>query len=173
MGSKGRIVNDILPIIQQRIEDYNIKTYIEPFCLSKDTIVFTTNGIKTIEELNIGDLILDENGNYTTVINKIKSKDNTGKLVKVKGNANFKATNKHIFYVNGKETKVSELKEGDILDIGCSVNEKIRAIDMIDYITVTNSPQKGRSGKLIGTDKIKLYHNAPITNVFIVIYKFS
>lgn len=32
MGSKGRIVNDILPIIQQRIEDYNIKTYIEPFC---------------------------------------------------------------------------------------------------------------------------------------------
>ena len=32
MGSKGRIVDDILPIIQQRIEDYNIKTYIEPFC---------------------------------------------------------------------------------------------------------------------------------------------
>ena len=32
MGSKGRIVNDILPIIQHRIEDYNIKTYIEPFC---------------------------------------------------------------------------------------------------------------------------------------------
>lgn len=32
MGSKGRIVDDILPIIQQRIKDYNIKTYIEPFC---------------------------------------------------------------------------------------------------------------------------------------------
>lgn len=26
------IVDSILPIIQQRIEDYNIKTYIEPFC---------------------------------------------------------------------------------------------------------------------------------------------
>ena len=171
MGSKGRIVDDILPIIQQRIEDYNIKTYIEPFCLSKDTIVFTSNGIKTIEELNIGDLILDENGNYTTVINKIKSKDGTGKLVKVKGNADFKATNKHIFYVNGKETKVSELKEGDILDIGCSVNENTKAIDMINYITITNSPKKGRSGKLIGTDKIKLYHNAPITDRFIPISK--
>lgn len=171
MGSKGRIVDDILPIIQQRIRDYNIKTYIEPFCLSKDTIVFTSNGIKTIEELNIGDLILDENGNYTTVINKIKSKDGTGKLVKVKGNADFKATNKHIFYVNGKETKVSELKEGDILDIGCSVNENTKAIDMINYITITNSPKKGRSGKLIGTDKIKLYHNAPITDRFIPISK--
>lgn len=32
MGSKSRIVNDILPIIHQRIKDYNIKTYIEPFC---------------------------------------------------------------------------------------------------------------------------------------------
>ena len=32
MGSKSRIINDILPIIQQKIEDNNIKTYIEPFC---------------------------------------------------------------------------------------------------------------------------------------------
>lgn len=32
MGSKSRIVDEILPIIQQRIEDYNIKTYIDPFC---------------------------------------------------------------------------------------------------------------------------------------------
>lgn len=32
MGSKSKIVDYILPIIQERIEDYNIKTYIEPFC---------------------------------------------------------------------------------------------------------------------------------------------
>lgn len=32
MGSKSKIADSILPIIQQRIEDYNIKTYIEPFC---------------------------------------------------------------------------------------------------------------------------------------------
>ena len=32
MGSKSRIVDGILPIIQQRLKDYNIKTYIEPFC---------------------------------------------------------------------------------------------------------------------------------------------
>ena len=32
MGSKSRIAEGILPIIQQRIKDYNIKTYIEPFC---------------------------------------------------------------------------------------------------------------------------------------------
>ena len=32
MGSKSRIVDNILPIIQQRIDNYYIKTYIEPFC---------------------------------------------------------------------------------------------------------------------------------------------
>lgn len=32
MGSKSRIAKYILPIIQQRIEDYHIETYIEPFC---------------------------------------------------------------------------------------------------------------------------------------------
>lgn len=32
MGSKNRIVDSILPIIQQKIKKYNIKVYIEPFC---------------------------------------------------------------------------------------------------------------------------------------------
>lgn len=32
MGSKSRIAESILPIIQQRIKDYNLDTYIEPFC---------------------------------------------------------------------------------------------------------------------------------------------
>ena len=32
MGSKSRIVDNILPIIQERLRDYSIKTYIEPFC---------------------------------------------------------------------------------------------------------------------------------------------
>lgn len=31
MGSKSRIAKHIVPIIQERLKDYNIKTYIEPF----------------------------------------------------------------------------------------------------------------------------------------------
>lgn len=31
MGSKSRIAKDIVSIIQKRIEEYKIKTYIEPF----------------------------------------------------------------------------------------------------------------------------------------------
>lgn len=171
MGSKGRIVNDILPIIQQRIEDYNIKTYIEPFCLSKDTVIFTDKGIKTIEELNIGDNILDEKGMYAKVVNKIQSQNTIGKLIKVKGNADFKATDKHIFYVNNKQVKVSDLSVGDVLDTGVSENESFNIIDMADFITVTKHHKNGRSGKIINENKVKLYHNAPITNRFIPITK--
>lgn len=32
MGSKSRIADSIVSTIQQRLSDYNIKTYIEPFC---------------------------------------------------------------------------------------------------------------------------------------------
>lgn len=32
MGSKSRISKYILPIIQQRLSDYNLHTYVEPFC---------------------------------------------------------------------------------------------------------------------------------------------
>ena len=171
MGSKSRIAKDIVPIIQKYIDNNEITSYIEPFCLSKDTIVFTDTGIKTIGEINIGDKIIDNTGQYTTVINKTKSNDKIGKYIKVKGNADFKATNNHIFYIDGKDTKVSELKEGDILDIGCSLNESIDMIDMADYITISKSPTNGRSGRLIDTYKIKLYHTAPIINRFIPITK--
>lgn len=171
MGSKSRIAKYIVPIIQRYIDENNIDCYIEPFCLSKDTIVFTNKGIKTIEQLNVGDLIIDDKGQYTTVVKKVKSKESIGKYIKVKGNANFKATDKHIFYVDGREVKTSELKVGNILDIGCSVNENMRTIDMSEYITVTDKPKHGRSGKIIEKNKIKLYHNAPITNRFIPVSK--
>ena len=47
MGSKSRIAKHIVPIIQNYINENNIEKYVEPFCLSKDTIVFTDKGIKT------------------------------------------------------------------------------------------------------------------------------
>ena len=58
MGSKSRIAKDIVPIIQECINDNNLETYIEPFCLSKSTIVFTDMGIKTIKKINIDNNIL-------------------------------------------------------------------------------------------------------------------
>lgn len=171
MGSKSRIVDNILPIIQQRLRDYNIKTYIEPFCLGKDTIVFTENGISSIKDIQIGDKILNENGEYITVINKVESPKTRGKYIKTKGNANFSATDDHIFYVNSHEKRCGELRIGDTLDIGESNNNNINFIDLAEYITISNNYKKGRNGKILDNNKIKLYHNSPTINRFIPITK--
>lgn len=57
MGSKSRIAKDIAPIIQRSIDDYNIKTYIEPFVggsnmiehIKCDTKIGVDNNIYLIE----------------------------------------------------------------------------------------------------------------------------
>ena len=54
MGSKSRIVNNILLIIQERIQDYNIKTYIEPFC----------GGCNVIDKVQCGTRIASDNHKY-------------------------------------------------------------------------------------------------------------
>ena len=171
MGSKSRIAKDIVPIIQSYItKDTN--GYLEPFCLSKDTILFTKNGIKELKDIKIGDEILSDSGEYTTIINKIKSPNTKGKYIKVKGNADIKATYNHLFYINDNEPiQVKDLKIKDSLCIGYSNNNSNKDIDLSEYITISKNIKKGRSGKLIGDDKIKLYHNAPITNRFIPITK--
>ena len=54
MGSKSRIVGNILPIIQERLRDYNIKTYIEPFC----------GGCNVIDKVKCDTKIASDNHKY-------------------------------------------------------------------------------------------------------------
>ena len=54
MGSKSRIVDNILPIIQERLRDYNIKTYIEPFC----------GGYNVIDKVQCDTKIASDNHKY-------------------------------------------------------------------------------------------------------------
>lgn len=54
MGSKSRIARYILPIIQQKIDDNNIKTYIEPFC----------GGCNIIDKVNCEQKIASDNHRY-------------------------------------------------------------------------------------------------------------
>lgn len=67
MGSKSRVVNDILPIIQQRIDTYGIKTYIEPFC----------GGCNVIDKVKCEKKIASDNNKYLIAVfknlNKIQS----------------------------------------------------------------------------------------------------
>lgn len=54
MGSKSRIAYSILPIIQERLLDYNIKTYIEPFC----------GGCNVIDKVDCHRKIASDNNKY-------------------------------------------------------------------------------------------------------------
>lgn len=54
MGSKSRIVDNILLIIQERLRDYNIKRYIEPFC----------GGCNVIDKIQCDTKIASDNHKY-------------------------------------------------------------------------------------------------------------
>ena len=170
MGSKSRISKDIAPIINKFIKDNHIRTYIEPFCLSGDTIVYTENGIKTIKELSIGDYIYDNNLELKKIKNIIKSPEKEGIKIKTKGNVEIIATKKHIFYdENNNEIKGKDLLNKTLLTgVDNKVYDKNLYLDLKNQITYSNK-KHGRNGKIIDENKIKLYHNAPIINRYIKI----
>ena len=171
LGSKNRLSKELAPIIQSYIDNNNITKYYEPFCLGKNQIVYTQNGIKSIDEINIGDLIYDDNCQLTKVVNKVKSHITQGKKIKLKGNVEIIATNNHIFYLdNGQEIKTENLKIGDCLLLG-NENSVNPVIDLGKYITISNVEHYGRSGYIIDDNSVRLYHNAPITNRIIPITK--
>ena len=54
MGSKSRVAKNILPIIQEAINNYNIKNYIEPFC----------GGCNVIDKVKCERKIASDNNKY-------------------------------------------------------------------------------------------------------------
>ena len=170
VGSKNRLSKDLVPIIQGFIDDNDIKHYYEPFCLGKNQNIYTEYGIKPIKDINVGDWIYDNNGKLCKVVRKIKSPHNIGKRITVKGNIKINATDKHKFYLsNGDEILTQDLKIGDCLLTGTSNNTLNPPIDLAKFITISSCHPFGRSGCIIDERKVKLYHNAPVTNRIIPI----
>lgn len=90
MGSKAKIKQYIIPIIQDRLEDYNLKTYIEPFCgglniidsvnakkrIASDINKYLIELYKHIDEVkNLPDIITHET--YSKVRESYYKNDNT------------------------------------------------------------------------------------------------
>ena len=71
MGSKSRIAKHIVPIIQQRIEDYNIKTYIDCFC----------GGCNIIDKVNCDVRIASDNNEF--LIELFKHRNELDKLPQI------------------------------------------------------------------------------------------
>lgn len=169
MGSKNRLSKYLVPIIESYIDE-KTEGYMEPFCLSGDTIVYTENGIKTIKELSIGDYIYDNNLELKKIKNIIKSPEKEGIRIKTKGNVEIIATKKHIFYdENNNKIKGKDLLNKTLLTgVDNKVYDKNLYLDLKNQITYSNK-KHGRNEKIIDENKIKLYHNAPIINRYIKI----
>ena len=67
MGSKSRIAKHIVPIIQRRIEDYNIKTFIDCFC----------GGCNIIDKVKCDKKIASDNNEFLIELFKHKNELNT------------------------------------------------------------------------------------------------
>lgn len=67
MGSKSRIAKYIIPIIQERLRDYNIKTYIDCFC----------GGCNIIDKVDCENKIASDNNEFLIELFKHKDELNT------------------------------------------------------------------------------------------------
>ena len=80
-------------------------------CFSGDVRIYTNRGLKRINEIKIGDMVLSHNGEYKEVIRLYKKEDSD--LYEIKNSLNFiakKVTKNHPFYQDGEFKEVKNIK---------------------------------------------------------------
>jgi len=139
MSSYLLLIEDI---VQFAIKN-NIYGMVGRGCFTPETKVFTTNGYKNIENINVGDVILNENGEFDTVINKF-SYNIEEKLIQI-GNGhltkyfNYYSTTDHKYLIKRqKDISFIEAKNIRIGDYLCLpkisyIEHNIDTIDLNDF----------------------------------------
>ena len=138
-------------------------------CLEESTPIFTTEGMKEIKDLKIGDFIIDEKGKFVKIKNIVKRKRNIIELIGNKG-VNIKCTKDHIFYSNGKPIEAKDCLNRQ-LDLALfNKNDFIDKIDLSGFINKSSKiPHKrggSPGGKIIG-DKVRIMHRLPFIDKYI------
>lgn len=82
-----------------------------PECFTKDVLVYTNQGYKNINEINVGDLVLTHKGNYKKVTNVIKKKANEMMRLKISGCEEVLVTPNHPYYAR-KKVEFNTHKDG-------------------------------------------------------------
>ena len=119
-------------------------------CVDKDTLIETTDGVKPIKEVNIGDRVLTKEGDFKRVLGK-KKRLTSGVQIKVQGLPPIITSKEHRFLVskNVRGAKVknlewfeaSELAKGDFVFIPRPKLNKslLLKVDLKDYVPSWNA----------------------------------
>lgn len=106
-------------------------------CVAPDTLISTITGVKEIQDIEIGDRVLSQDGLFHPVTGKIVREDNKPTYqVKVAKNIPVKVSNTHPFLtLEGIWKNVSELKLGDYVAVPKLQKQDYSSIiDIMDYI---------------------------------------
>jgi len=88
-------------------------------CLAGETEVFTENGTKRIDEISVGDMVIDFEGKYRKVQAKVNTK-NASELIEIKSDCFEKVvrcTPEHQFFLKNVNTKSTSWVEAKDIDI--------------------------------------------------------
>jgi len=131
------------------------------------TLVHTDRGVKSIEEVKVGEKVLSFNErtgqiSYTPVLELIQH-DGTFQLVKVTlaNGEQLETTSGHPFYVPGKGWNVAaNLKAGDVLRLHNGVTLVVKTVSTSTYVgRVYNFAVASNANYFVGMDGV-LVHNA-------------
>lgn len=79
-----------------------VKIGIGPGCFVADSMVTTSNGVKKIQDIKVGDMVLTHNNTFEKVISTMKKHADKTELIEING---ITCTKNHEFYVIDEENK--------------------------------------------------------------------
>lgn len=100
---------DITTINPEEIPEFDFMSYSFP-CFIKDTLVFTDNGHKCIQDVNVGDYVLTHNNRFRRVTKTYIKKTNELVNLNIMGSHEIVTTPEHPFYVRRKTRKYIKRK---------------------------------------------------------------
>ena len=108
----------------RRLRDL-VKFKEEYMCFLKDTKIVTKEGLKNIQDIKVGDIVLDKDNTYTEVLNtfKYKNDEDKYKINFISLNKDFVATSDHPIYVYRGFDGKSSCGKRNCLPFRCKVHK--------------------------------------------------
>lgn len=140
-------------------------------CFTAGTQVYTENGYKSIEDIEIGDLVWAFDDNTENL--ELKKVTNTfirgfNQVYKIHFDDEIiEATHEHPFFIGGKWLKVDQLKEGDLLKLYDGKTTAINKIEVVegDY-TVYNFTVEDFHTYYVSKSNILVHNGNPCEVIF-------